>query len=124
MKRRMRLWILMLTCFCVLAGCAYKANTVKTSYQALAVSQQTYDGAMTVFGELVRAGEIEGAVKADVLEVAHVYYQAHNSAVTALIAYKQTESAADLVLVEQQVDLVANALSDLMEIIKPYLTEE
>ena len=124
MGKRNSIYFLLALCLAFIAGCSYNASTVKTSYQALAVSQQSYDGAMTVFAGLVADGMIDEGTKMEVIEAASIYAQAHNSAIEALLIYKETENASDLELYQKQMALVSVALSDLMDIVKPYLLEE
>ena len=123
MEKRNSIYLLFALCLALIAGCSYNASTVKTSYHALAVSQQSYDGAMTVFAGLVKEGQIDDSVKAQVIEVAAIYAQAHNAAVDALLTYKSTEDATELKTAQAQLALLSSALADLLDIMGPYLLD-
>lgn len=124
MSKRASTYLFLTVTAIFLTGCTYSQPTVKSSYQALSISQQAYDGAMITFADLVKQGHINNETKIKILEYATIYFKAHNSAVDALVAYTETENAQDLHLVEKQITVVSSALEDLMEIIKPYLLDE
>lgn len=107
----------------ILGACAYNASLVNTSYKIQAVSQASYDTSMKMVADLDKRGMLPEDEKAKILVVANTYYQAHNAAVKALLAYKESESLADKELLEKQIALMSTAIADLLAIISPYLEE-
>lgn len=104
-----------------LASCAYNTSFVKVSYDALAVSQTSYNTSMKVAVDLYKQGVFGEETKGKILESAGIYHIAHNTAVRALAMYEESRSSTDMELTEKQIALASEALISLLSIIKPYL---
>lgn len=113
--------------FMVLVGmvaCAYNVGYVKTTYDMLAVSQTSYDMAMSTAVDLYRQGRITDSDKEKIFAKGKEFALAHNAAVDALVSYAETRDAADQELMEAQVKIAASALGVALELLKPYLLGE
>jgi len=121
MKRKLSVSLIFL--IFILGACAYNASFVKTSYDILAISQTSYDTSMKVVVDLDKRNILLGNDKIKILAVATIFYQTHNSAVEALAKYEETKSSVDQELLEKQITLVSEAISNLLTIIRPYLEE-
>jgi len=110
--------VILMLAMVVALGCAYSASQVKTSYDVLSVSQQSYDVALKTTKSLYDQGLITDEKLNKVLEIASVYEQVHNTAVDTLIQYQQSRSLSDLELLNHQLSMVSSTLSKLLTLVK------
>lgn len=104
-------------------GCT-AANLEKNTYATLSVSQVTYDTALSTIGDLYKQGKIPEQTKAEIIEKAKKYKQAHNTAVAAFLAYKESGLVADQ---ENYLDTLSKAstlLAEFLDLAKPYIEPE
>ena len=100
------------------------AATSKNTYKVLSVSFQTYDTVLTAVGNLYKQGHISETQKQKVITAGHVYKEAHNAAVAALLQYS---TSGDLVDEEVYLRTVATAsmlLAELIRIATPLIVDE
>lgn len=121
MKRFKILPIVFLALFFV--SCAYNTSLVNTSYDTLQVSATAYDTSMKVVADLYARDEISDEEKQEIKEIASTYSQVHNAAVEALADYQDTKDVDDKERLEKQMAAASEALSKLLNIIRPYIEE-
>lgn len=119
MRKLNYLLIALLTIF--IASCAYNASLVKTAYDTLQVSQVSYDTSMKIVSDLYKRGELNEDEKEKVISYASTYSKAHNAAVEALASYEESRSMEDKEQLEKQLTSASEALTNLLQIIKPYI---
>ena len=118
---RQRNFILLIIGIFLLTACAYNAGLVKTTYNLLAASQASYDTAMKVAVDLYAQKRIGNAEKQSIIAVGTTYATAHNAAVNALASYEETKNADEQKKMEIQITIATTALTDLLQMIRPYL---
>lgn len=107
----------------VLVNCAYTVGLTDSMYKLLLTSQVSYDTGMRVAVDMYKQGRITEADKAKIIEIGKEYAEAHNQAVKALTSYEKTKSDTDQARLKAQVEIATQALSKLLELLQPYLTE-
>jgi lactam utilization protein B len=107
----------------LLAACAYNISYVNTTYDLLAVSQSSYETTIKTVIDLHKQGRISDEDKAKVFEVGKQFAIAHNAAVEALAQYEESGMMIGQAQLEKQITAAAEALSSLLQIVKPYLQE-
>lgn len=108
----------------MLAACTYNMGLVQSTYKMLATSQVSYDTAMKMAADLYAQQRISDAEKAHIIEIGTVYATAHNNAVEALARYEKTKDAEEQAKMSAMIGAAAVALTDLLELIQPYLGGE
>ena len=108
----------------ILSACAYNASLVKTSYDTLQVSSVAYDTSMKIVSDLYKQGKLSEEKKAEIKEIATVYSEAHNAATEALADYQETKDADDKERLQKQLAAASEALTKLLNLVKPYISEE
>lgn len=118
MKVKLSLSIIILL---FLTSCAYNASVVRTSYDALAVSQVSYDTSMKIVSDLKAKGQLSPADTAQIKTAATIYSTAHNAAVDALLTYEKSKDLSDLNALEIQLTSASTALTTLLNLIRPFI---
>jgi len=108
----------------MLIGCAYNIGYVKTTYDLLAVSQTSYETAISTVIDLHRQGRITDGQKAEAFDIGRQFANAHNAAVEALAKYEESGHLGSDEQLELQVVAAYEALSTLLNLVKPYLLEK
>jgi len=83
-KNRNRIYVFMVFCLVLCAGCD---DVEKTSYRSLSVMAVTYDGIMSSLGDAYKQGLITEDAKEKIIDVGNVFYGAYHSAEEAFKAY-------------------------------------
>lgn len=114
--------------FCALAfmlvSCAYNLGYVNTTYDLLAVSKASYEMAIRTAIDLEKQGRITAEEKARIFAIGRDFATAHNAAVEALAQYEEYSFLAGQDELEKNIEIAAQALSNLLKIVKPYLPED
>ena len=108
----------------IMFGCAYNAGLVKTTYKLLTVSDVSYDTAMKTAADLYAQKRITDEQKAEIIKIGKTFSRAHNAAVNVLLRYKETKNTADQEKMSEQIAIASTALSEILNLIKPYLIKE
>jgi hypothetical protein len=106
-----------------LSACATSHNQklVNSTYKVLAASHESYDTAMKTAAGLYYRNLISEETKREIVKHGATYSGAHNAAVDALADYAETADAANEERLTKHLDIAADALSDLLALIQPYL---
>jgi len=107
----------------LVAACAYNIGYVNTTYDLLAVSKASYETTIQTVIDLHKQGRISDEDKAKVFEIGKQFAIAHNAAVEALAKYEESGMMIGQEQLEKQITAAAEALSSLLQIVKPYLQE-
>lgn len=107
----------------MLVSCAYNIGYVNTTYDLLAVSKTSYETTIQTVIDLHKQGRISDEDKAKVFDIGKQFAIAHNAAVEALAKYEESGMLVGQEQLEKQITAAAEALSSLLQIVKPYLTE-
>jgi hypothetical protein len=99
-------------------GCAVNDSLVRTGYQVLSVSQQSYDVAMKSLIDLHAQGLVTDADFNEAIDAAEKYCTAHNVAVEALAKYKEGGDAMNRNNFEDNLILSSSLLGKLLNIVK------
>jgi len=105
-------------------SCAYNVGLVKTTYKLLTVSNVSYDTAMKTAADLYAQKRITDEQKAEIIKIGKTFAGAHNAAVEALARYEETKALAEQEKMSQQIAIASEALSQILNLIKPYLTKK
>lgn len=108
----------------LIASCTYNIGLVRSTYKMLSASQISYDTALKAAADLYRQGRMSDDQKVKVIEIGEVYAEAHNAAVEALARYEETKDLAEQEIMTKQIEIAAQALSELLALIRPYLEVE
>jgi len=123
MKRQTTGIFILLLGLLFLANCAYNIGLTDSMYKLLLTSQISYDTSMKVAADLYRQGKMTQDEKTKIIEIGTLYAEAHNQSVKALASYEKTKSDEDQARLTAQIEVATNALSKLLELLSPYLTE-
>lgn len=107
-----------------LVGCVYNVGLVQTTAKLLTVSNVSYDTAMKTAADLYSQGRITIGEKAEIVKIGRTFAKAHNAAVEALFCYQETKDLAEQEKMSAQIAIASRALSELLNLIKPYLEVE
>lgn len=123
MKTKSRFIVLFLGMM-FLMGCAYNASMVQTTTKLLTVSNVSYDTAMKTVADLYMQKRITIEQKAEIIKIGKTFAKAHNASVEALACYEETKSLAEQEKMSAQISMATKALTELLDLIKPYLTKD
>lgn len=105
-----------------LAAC-FGQSFVKDNYKALAVSKSTYDMALSAIADLYFQGVVDEEVKAQTIELARIWKDAHNDAVEALAQYEETGETSSQEQYLLAFEVAAKALDNLLDYVNPIITQ-
>ena len=121
MKRK--LFVISLVMSLVMVGCAYNLNYVGNTYKLLSVAQTSYETTIETVIDLHRQGRVSDEQKAAIFAVGKQYAVAHNAAVEALAQYEEDKLLVGDERLNACIETATEALSTLLELVKPYLLE-
>ena len=104
-------------------GCAYNVGMVQTTYKLLTVSNVSYDTAMKTAADLYAQKRITDEQKAEIIKIGKTFAGAHNAATDMLLRYEETKAVSEQEKMSSQIAIASEALSEILNLIKPYLTE-
>ena len=113
-------WMAAMLMLMVMYGAACD-DFVKTSYQTLSVSKQTYDTTLSVMGDLYKQGKLTEVQKDKAIELGWIYKEAHNMAVLALVVYDASNNSADKGAFEAAIAESAKRLTEFLTFVQPLL---
>ena len=102
----------------LLSGCA---GFTKDAYRSLAVSQQTYDTALSVMGDLYKEGKVTVEQKDKAIQLGRAYKTAHNTAISALAFYEEVGTDQSKQAYLTAATNAARLLSELMGYVQPLI---
>lgn len=116
-RRRGSLAAAAATMLLVVVLAASCASLVKNSAATLSASADLYNIAMTVVRELQDEGIISDEQRLEINKVANIYFDAHNVALDALIAYNAAKNAEKKDALKAAMDKVNESWDDVQSLI-------
>lgn len=110
----------------LLLGCASSHQFVRSTYNIMLTSSVSYDTVMTTARKLYDDKIISDGVWSTIVGSARTYATAHNIAVEALAKYVEKSeemSEREIDALELQMRIAADALRDILNLVKPYIYE-
>lgn len=90
-------------------------------FKTLSVSQVTYDSALSTVGDLYKQGKLSEDTKQEIIEKAREYKQAHNTAVSAFLKYKESGLLDDEEDYLTKFAKASSLLAEFIRLAKPYI---
>lgn len=100
------------------SGCS---TFTRDAYRSLTVSQQTYDTALSVMGDLYREGKVTAEQRDKAIQLGRAYKTAHNTAVSALAFYEEVGTDQSKAAYLAAATAAAKTLSELMGYVQPII---
>jgi hypothetical protein len=115
---KVKLSLLSVLMLAVLIACV---NFTQDAYRTLSISQQGYDTALSVMGDLYKEGKLSEDIKNQAIVFGRAYKMAHNDAVIALADFETSGGEANKQAYMNASVKAAAALSKLLAYCKPFI---